>query len=111
MRTLIIFFVLALTFYGHWAAAQHPHGGATTQPVELHPGLGNYQHPITTKNADAQTHFNQGLILLYGFNHDEAARHFRRATELDPEAAMAYWGPRTGNRAELQRYRGVLKPG
>ena len=47
MRTLIIFFVLALTFYGHWAAAQHPHGGATTQPVELHPGLGNYQHPIT----------------------------------------------------------------
>jgi hypothetical protein len=30
------------------------HGGATTQPVELHPGLGNYQHPITTKNADAQ---------------------------------------------------------
>ena len=69
MRTLTIFFVLALTFYGHWAAAQHPHGGATTQPVELHPGLGNYQHPITTKNADAQTHFNQGLILLYGFNH------------------------------------------
>ena len=92
MRTLTIFFVLALTFYGHWAAAQHPHGAATAQPVELHPGLGNYQHPITTKSADAQTHFNQGLILLYGFNHDEAARHFRRATELDPEAAMAYWG-------------------
>ena len=92
MRTLTIFFVLALTFYGHWAAAQHPHGGATTQPVELHPGLGNYQHPITTKNADAQTHFNQGLILLYGFNHDEAARYFRRAAELDPEAAMPYWG-------------------
>src|SRR5687767_13075877 len=92
MRTFTICFVLALTFYGHCTAAQHPHGGATNQPVELHPGLGNYQHPITTKNADAQTHFNQGLILLYGFNHDEAARHFRRATELDPEAAMAYWG-------------------
>ena len=31
-------------------------------------------------------------MLLYGFNHDEAARYFRRAAELDPEAAMAYWG-------------------
>jgi tetratricopeptide (TPR) repeat protein len=54
--------------------------------------LGNYHHPITTKNAEAQTYFNQGLTLLYGFNHDEAARYFRRAAELDPEAAMPYWG-------------------
>jgi tetratricopeptide (TPR) repeat protein len=92
MRAVTVFFVLALTLCAHRAAAQHPHAGATTQPVELHPGLGNYQHPITTKNADAQTHFNQGLILLYGFNHDEAARHFHRAAEIDPDAAMAYWG-------------------
>ena len=60
--------------------------------VELHPGLGNYHHPITTKSAEAQTYFNQGLTLLYGFNHDEAARYFRHASELDPEAAMPYWG-------------------
>ncbi len=92
MRAVTVFFVLALTLWAHRTAAQHPHSDATTQAVELHPGLGNYQHPITTKIADAQTHFNQGLILLYGFNHDEAARHFRRAAELDPEAAMAYWG-------------------
>jgi tetratricopeptide (TPR) repeat protein len=32
------------------------------------------------------------LSLPYGFNHDEAARYFRRAAELDPEAAMPYWG-------------------
>ena len=32
------------------------------------------------------------MTLLYGFNHDEAARYFRRAAELDPEAAMPYWG-------------------
>ena len=60
--------------------------------LELYPGLGNYHHPITTKNPEAQTYFNQGLTLLYGFNHDEAARYFRRAAELDPEAAMPYWG-------------------
>jgi tetratricopeptide (TPR) repeat protein len=72
--------------------AQHQHGTATTQALELHPGLGNYYHPITTTNHEAQTYFNQGLTLLYGFNHDEAARYFRRAAELDPEAAMVYWG-------------------
>jgi tetratricopeptide (TPR) repeat protein len=71
--------------------AQHQHGG-TTQALALHPGLGNYHHPITTKNPEAQTYFNQGLTLLYGFNHDEAARYFRRAAALDLEAAMPYWG-------------------
>ena len=64
----------------------------TTKALELYPGLGNYHHPITTKNPEAQTYFDQGLTLLYGFNHDEAARYFRRAAELDPEAAMPYWG-------------------
>jgi hypothetical protein len=47
---------------------------------------------IATKNAEAQKFFDQGLILNFGFNHDEAVRSFRRAIELDPDAAMAYWG-------------------
>ena len=41
---------------------------------------------------EAQKFFDQGLILVYGFNHDEAARAFRRAAELDPRMAMAQWG-------------------
>src|SRR4030095_10338646 len=89
MRALVVFYVLALCVAP--AMAQHQHGG-TTQALELYPGLGNYHHPITTKNSEAQTYFNQGLMLLYGFNHDEAARYFRRAAELDPQAAMPYWG-------------------
>src|SRR4029450_54715 len=89
MRALVVFYVLALCVAP--VMAQHQHRG-TTQALELYPGLGNYHHPITTKNPEAQTYFNQGLTLLYGFNHDEAARYFRRAAELDPEAAMTYWG-------------------
>jgi tetratricopeptide (TPR) repeat protein len=89
MRALAVLSVLALCVAP--AMAQHQHGG-TTQALELHPGLGNYHHPITTQNPEAQTYFNQGLTLLYGFNHDEAARYFRRAAALDPEAAMPYWG-------------------
>ena len=90
MRAVAVVCLLALCVAT--AMAQHQHGSGATKTVELHPGLGNYHHPITTKSAEAQTYFNQGLTLLYGFNHDEAARYFRHASELDPEAAMPYWG-------------------
>lgn len=86
---LVAFCVLALCAAP--AMAQHKHDG-TTKAMELHPGLGNYHHAITTKNPEAQKYFDQGLTLLYGFNHDEAARYFRRAADLDPDAAMPYWG-------------------
>jgi len=90
VRAGAIFCVLALCIAP--VMAQHHEGKGSTRALELYPGLGNYHHPITTKNSEAQTFFDQGLTLLYGFNHDEAARYFRRAAELDPEAAMPYWG-------------------
>jgi len=75
------------------AAAQHAaHQPLPAAATELHPGLGDYHFQITTANAEAQTYFDQGIRLLYGFNHDEAARYFRRAAELDPQAPMPYWG-------------------
>src|SRR6202162_2507242 len=61
-------------------------------PVRLIPGLGEVHHPVSTKNKEAQQFFDQGLKLVYGFNHDEARRSFMRAAELDPELAMAHWG-------------------
>ena len=62
------------------------------RPVTLMPGLGNLHHPVSTKNKEAQQFFDQGLRLIYAFNHDEAARSFHKAAELDPSLAMAYWG-------------------
>jgi tetratricopeptide (TPR) repeat protein len=56
------------------------------------PGLGHHYHTISTKNPDAQRFFDQGLTLVFGFNHEEAARAFRRASELDPQSAMPFWG-------------------
>ena len=58
----------------------------------LLPDLGHPNHPIATKNAEAQKYFNQGLQLVFGFNRAEAVRSFRRASQLDPQAAMPYWG-------------------
>lgn len=55
-------------------------------------GLGDHAHTITTKSEEAQRFFNQGLIMHYAFNHREAVRAFRHASELDPEAPMPFWG-------------------
>jgi tetratricopeptide (TPR) repeat protein len=55
-------------------------------------GVGNLHHPVSTKNVQAQQFFDQGLRLIFAFNHDEAARSFQRAAELDPKLAIAYWG-------------------
>jgi len=55
-------------------------------------GLGQHHHTISTNNPEAQRFFDQGLTLVFGFNHEEAARSFRRAAELDPQSAMAFWG-------------------
>ncbi len=63
-----------------------------THPVTLMTGLGNLHHPVSTKNKQAQEFFDQGLRLIYAFNHDEAARSFHKAAELDTSLAMAYWG-------------------
>jgi Flp pilus assembly protein TadD len=88
--------VFCLFLCGVWAfaplAAQHAGHHSAAKPAELHPDLGNYHHAITTKSPEAQKFFDQGLVMLYGFNHDEAARLFRRAAELDPEAPMPWWG-------------------
>jgi tetratricopeptide (TPR) repeat protein len=55
-------------------------------------GLGQHHHVISTSNPQAQRFFDQGLTLVFAFNHEEAARAFQRAAELDPQSAMPYWG-------------------
>src|SRR5580704_14480396 len=73
--------------------AQHQHSGeAAAKPVALLPGLGIWAHPIATRSPEAQKFFDQGLVLLYGFNRPEALRAFRKVLELDSHAAMAHWG-------------------
>lgn len=54
--------------------------------------LGTYHRPVTTAVEEAQKWFDRGLIWSYAFNHEESARCFERAAEIDPSCAMAYWG-------------------
>ncbi len=60
--------------------------------VPLFDDLGSWHHRITTESERAQRYFDQGLRLVYGFNHEEAIHSFEEAARLDPSAAMAYWG-------------------
>jgi tetratricopeptide (TPR) repeat protein len=74
------------------AQPHNDHPAAVQKPATLMTGLGNLHHPVSTRNPQAQQFFDQGLRLIFAFNHDEAARSFRRAADLDPTLGMAYWG-------------------
>jgi len=60
--------------------AEHT-GPAKAKPAVLVAGYGNWHHPVSTTNAQAQSFFDQGLRQVYAFNHDEAKRSFERAGE------------------------------
>ena len=79
-------------FLGSVGAAQDHSAHTQATPATLMQGYGDLQHPVSTNNPQAQQFFDQGLRQIYAFNHDEAARSFQRAAELDPKLAMAHWG-------------------
>ena len=60
--------------------------------VPLFENLGVLHHEITTNSGLAQKYFDQGLRLVYAFNHEEAIAAFTEASRLDPDAPMPYWG-------------------
>jgi pimeloyl-ACP methyl ester carboxylesterase/tetratricopeptide (TPR) repeat protein len=94
----VLFLILAVASLTY---AQHGHGSHPPEKrmIMLEDGLGSIDHPVSTKNAEAQKFFNQGLRYLYAFNHDEGVASFKRAAELDPTLAMAYWGMSLGQGA------------
>jgi hypothetical protein len=83
--------VLGLFLCGMVTAQDHS-AHSKAKPATLMQGYGDLHHPVSTDNAQAQQFFDQGLRQIYAFNHDEAARSFQRAADLDRKLAMAYWG-------------------
>jgi len=64
---------------------------ASTATVPLYDDLGSHHHTITA-SAEAQKYFDQGLRLMYAFNHDEAVASFRQGAGLDAGCGMCWWG-------------------
>ena len=74
------------------ALGQHATESTPRKPVALLSGLGSHRHPIATPVPEAQKFFDQGMILLFGFNHDESFLSFEKAAALDPKSPMPHWG-------------------
>ena len=87
-----IFIVLAIVVLAGGLLLSQEHHAAAVGPITLQPGMGNLHHPIASTSPEAQKFFDQGLTLIYGFNHGDADRSFRRAAELDPKSPMPWWG-------------------
>ncbi|MGH7570613.1 MAG: hypothetical protein ACREMK_02075 [Gemmatimonadota bacterium] len=65
---------------------------APADTVPLYDDLGDHHYEITSDVAATQQYFDQGLRLVWGFNHAEAIRAFAEAARLDPDCAMCWWG-------------------
>src|SRR4030095_12487757 len=89
MRRILLFFSLCLA--ADFCSAQSPAPPGKSADLAL-TAVGRQHHPIQTANKEVQEYFDQGLTLLYGFNHEEAARAFQKAAELDPASPMPLWG-------------------
>ena len=69
---------------------------------------GNVSFAITSKHAQSQAFFNQGLGQLHGFWYFEAERSFRQICALDHSCAMAYWGMALANVNNEKRAKSFL---
>lgn len=54
--------------------------------------FGAIGYPVTTQNALAQAHFDQGVAHMWNFNHGAAIASFKAAQAADPACAMCWWG-------------------
>ena len=97
MRKLHVLLLAGALLCGATACREKttPAGEGAAAPsgdVPLFSGLGTHRRAVSGASAEGQRYFDQGLSFVFGFNHDEAIRAFRRAAQADPACAMAWWG-------------------
>src|SRR5579859_1944049 len=66
-------------------------GFLSTLPLHAQSSVGDVSFANSGAPA-AQKDFLRGLAQLHNFEYEDAAAAFRRAEEIDPSFAMAYWG-------------------
>lgn len=65
---------------------------ADEEKIVILDGYGAGGFKITTRNAEAQAFFTNGMQLAHAFAHKAAIKAFQEARRLDPECAMCAWG-------------------
>ena len=72
-------------------------GTVAASDVSLYSELSASDIGVTGISGDARRYFDQGVALLFGFNHEAAVQSFRKARGFAPECAMCWWGEATAN--------------
>jgi tetratricopeptide (TPR) repeat protein len=62
------------------------------RPVPRRSGIGDAHDAVSTRSAEAQAFYDQGLAYLHDYVWIEAARSFNQALRIDPKLAIAYVG-------------------
>jgi tetratricopeptide (TPR) repeat protein len=62
------------------------------RPVARRSGVGDAHDAVSTRSAEAQAFYDQGLAYLHDYVWIEAARSFNQALRIDPKLAIAYAG-------------------
>ena len=109
MREFPLFAILVLTcstalppaWSQEMSAEEHAHMGGVAgyvprdvlqQPISLRHNIGLENDSVTTKNADAQAFYNQGMAYVHSYVWVNAARSFNQALRLDSGLALAHIG-------------------
>lgn len=90
LRTILL--IALLTAVAGCGARSAPTAAQPDAEPVLMAGLGTYSRPVPGASDEVQRWFDQGLRLVYAFNHQAAADAFAQAAKLDPDCAMCLWG-------------------
>ncbi|NVK62119.1 MAG: hypothetical protein HWE37_18835 [Rhodobacteraceae bacterium] len=71
------------------AASELPASDAAS--VAAFSGYGDFGFDPRTEVPEARAAFEQGIALLWGFNHAAAVQAFRAAQQADPQCSACYW--------------------
>jgi tetratricopeptide (TPR) repeat protein len=91
LRTILLIAVLTVVA-GCGARSVPTNAAPSAAEPTLMAGLGSYSRPVPGVSDEVQRWFDQGLRLVYAFNHQAAADAFAQAAKLDPDCAMCLWG-------------------
>ena len=83
---------LMLVCLSHQSFAMSVDADTVSRHASLVPKSGTYSRAISTDVALAQTYFDQGLRLAWGFYFPESIASYQEASRLDPTHPMPYWG-------------------
>ena len=83
---------LMLVCLSHQSFAMSADADTVSRHALLVPKSGTYSRAISTDVALAQTYFDQGLRLAWGFYFPESIASYQEASRLDPTHPMPYWG-------------------